>query len=115
MPQPNAQTFRRSVDSGLLLPPELSRERQVWTRDEWRLLERCTALLHGKGLALQMQCQHDACKKAILEPSRLGDGSFQLQCPHATRVMGKDSHAGVAPGFAGARVHRMKPPSRKHR
>lgn len=81
--------FRPSVDSGLILPEEQSRERQVWTRDEWRLLERATKMLKSHGLAVQLVCEHDACKGAALEPRRLRDGSFRLRCPHADRVLVK--------------------------
>jgi hypothetical protein len=86
---PQPETFRRSVDSGLLLPPELSRERQVWTKDEWRLLERLTKLLKARGVNIQLQCDHETCKGQPIEGSRLSDGSFQLRCEHADRVMVK--------------------------
>lgn len=89
MPAPSPDAFRRSVDSGLLLPPELSRERQVWTKAEWRLLERCTRMLESHDLRLQLQCTHDTCRQVPLVPSRLPGGDFQLACPHATRVMTK--------------------------
>lgn len=87
MPQP--EPFRRSVDSGLFLPTPLSRERQVWTRDEWKLLERCTKLLNSHGIQLQMQCARKTCQTKPLEASRLPSGEFQLRCAHADRVMTK--------------------------
>lgn len=81
--------FRPSVESGLVLPEPLSRERQVWTKDEWRLLERATAMLHRHGVTLFMRCDADTCQEAPLEPMRLADGSFQLRCAHMDRVMTK--------------------------
>lgn len=87
--QPQADAFRRSVDSGLLLPPELSRKRQVWTKDEWRLLERCTKLLKARGIQILLKCEHPTCQDLPIAGSRLPDGSFQLRCEHADRVMVK--------------------------
>ena len=87
---PEPSGFRQSVDSGLVLPARLSRERQVWTRDEWKLLERCTKMLSGpggKGLRLQLACTHEACQGKPLEPKRLADGSFRLRCEHADRII----------------------------
>lgn len=89
MPTPHAETFRRSVDSGLLLPPELSRERQVWTKQEWKLLERCTVLLHQKGVDLLMKCRHPKCADQPLQGQRVPGGDFHLRCEHADRVMTK--------------------------
>lgn len=83
------QGFRQSPNSGLIVPEAQSRERQVWTKDEWKLLERCTKLLHGHGIALLMKCRHEACKDSPLEPKRLRDGTFRLRCNHADRVMMK--------------------------
>lgn len=117
--QPNAQAFRQSVDSGLLLPPELSRVRHVLTRDQWRLLERCTKMLHdikrsdGYGVQLQLQCERKECHAAPLEGQRLQDGSFQLRCEHRDLVMDRDSTPAAPVGFD--RIRRVKPPSRKHR
>ena len=87
--RPNPKAFRQSVDSGLYLPPEISRSRTVWTRDEWRLLERCATMLARHGVKMQMQCKNPPCHAAPLEASRLRDGSFQLQCACTTHVMVK--------------------------
>lgn len=81
--------FRPSATSGLILPEELSRQRHVWTRGEWRLLERATVMLDRHGVDLLMQCRDDACRDHQLEPMRMLDGGFRLRCNHADRVMTK--------------------------
>ena len=117
---PEPSGFRQSVDSGLVLPARLSRERQVWTRDEWKLLERCTKMLSGpggKGLRLQLACTHEACQGKPLEPKRLADGSCRLRCEHADRIMDRElkSRTGKPIGFEAAHIGHFKPPSKKHR
>lgn len=89
MTPPVPSGFRQSVDSGLILPEPLSRGRQVWTRDEWRLLDRCTSMLDRHGVTLLMRCRETSCAGAPLEPQRLSDGSFRLRCAHLDRVMVK--------------------------
>lgn len=73
---------------GLLVPNELAeRERHVWTKDQKRLLDRCTNMLAKGGIALLMQCGNPDCKKAgPFQPQLLGDGSLQLQCEHADHL-----------------------------
>lgn len=76
--------------SGLIVPEaSVTRERQVWPRDEWRLLERATKMLGAHGVDLLLQCQHPSCIKAPLEPMRLPNGGFRLRCAHMDRVMTK--------------------------
>lgn len=81
--------YRPSVASGLLVPVESSRGREVWPRDEWRLLERATRMLGRHGIDLILQCQHPDCATTPLEPMRLDDGGFQLRCAHMDHVMTK--------------------------
>ena len=80
--------YRRAVTSGLIVPTPVSREGQVWTRAEWKLLNRCTALLKAKGMRQFMKCEHPSCATAPLEQIREGDG-FILRCAHADRVFMK--------------------------
>lgn len=81
--------FHHAPQSGLILPEAVARERQVWTKQEYRLLERLTGMLGQHGVDLLLQCQHPACSKTPLEPSRLPDGGFRLRCAHMDRVMTK--------------------------
>lgn len=75
--------------SGLLVPADIAREREVWTKDEWRLLERCTKMLKSHGVALQMQCENQSCQSQPMRGERLDDGGFRLRCVHADRLMTK--------------------------
>lgn len=77
----------RQTASGLIVPAESTRERQVWTKDEWKLLDRATRMLGGHGLSLLLECQHADCKGQRIERMRRPDGTPMLQCPHADRVV----------------------------
>lgn len=88
-PRAVSPRLRRNVDSGLILPEELSRATQVWTKDEWRRLERLTIMLDGHGIDMAMRCRNSACKDKPLEPMRLPDGGFRLRCQCTDRVMTK--------------------------
>jgi hypothetical protein len=85
----NAGAAFRTTNSGLFVPAELSRERQVWTKDEARLLERATKLLEGKGIRLFLGCMHDRCREAPIERMRAADGGLVLRCAHADRVLSR--------------------------
>jgi hypothetical protein len=92
MPQTDASVpsgFRRAVASGLILPEDISRTRDVWTRDEYRLLDRALKLFTAKGMGLLLKCDHPACKSAPIEKIRQPGGGFVLRCAHADRVFTK--------------------------
>lgn len=71
---------------GLLVPVEMPRDRQVWTKDEWRLLDRATKLLNARGIALQFQCMTPGCDAEPIERLRQPDGTIVLRCAHADRA-----------------------------
>jgi hypothetical protein len=71
---------------GILVPVAHERERQVWTKDEWRLLDRATKLLNSRGIALQFQCMHPGCDAEPIERLRHPDGGIVLRCAHADRT-----------------------------
>jgi len=71
--------------SGLLVPEDVAREREVWTRDEWKALEKVTKFLQGKGVELFMGCTHHDCKKLPIERIRRADGGLTLRCAHKDR------------------------------
>lgn len=91
MPTTNAAppTGFREHASGLIVPAELSRERQIWTREEWKLLNRVTKMLDGHGVSILLKCDQPACKAAPIQALRLPSGDFRLRCAHADRVMTK--------------------------
>lgn len=80
------ETFRRNA-SGLLVPAEISREREVWTRDEFKLLDRVARFLAGKGVDMFFGCPVDGCKGAPIERIRNADGGLTLRCAHKDRVV----------------------------
>lgn len=72
--------------SGLIVPEEHSRARKVLTKDDGRLLERCTKMLAREGIKLFLGCVEPGCKHAPMERKRLRNGDFVLECAHATFV-----------------------------
>jgi hypothetical protein len=62
------------------------RTRQVWTRDEWRLITRVVAFLQGKDVAVVLGCRERACQG---EPLRLiqGPHGLVLRCKCTDRVI----------------------------
>ena len=81
----------RETPSGLIVPSELSREREVWTWDEWRTLEKATKLLESRGLRLFLRCDHSRkCMAHPIERLRNPDGGLTLRCAHKDRVFRKD-------------------------
>lgn len=79
--------FARAPGSGLILPEEDARPRQVWTKDEARLLQRATRLLESRGVVLFLGCAEPGCADSPLRASRAADGSTILRCAHLDRVL----------------------------
>ncbi len=78
--------FREAIGSGLLLPTALSREREVWTHDEWRLLNRTSKLLRARGITMLLSCDHDQCRTiGPIARVPLPGGGVSLQCAHKSR------------------------------
>lgn len=88
---PNAATetlpagFRRTSESGLIVPAEVSREREVWSRNEWKILERATKLLQARDIQIFFRCNRKACQSAPIQRVRRPDGGISLECDHKTR------------------------------
>lgn len=80
------QGFHPSASgSGLVVPEELARERETWTRDEWRLIDRLMKIMRSRNLAVTLHCNDERCKGAEIEVLQGGAG-FSWQCKHKTRV-----------------------------
>jgi hypothetical protein len=73
--------------SGLFVPEELKRERETWTYDDWKVLERATKLLSSRGLMLFLGCPEEGCKGREIERIRNLDGGITLRCNHKDRVV----------------------------
>lgn len=75
----------REHASGLIVPAELSREREVWTREEWRAIDKATKFLESKGVTVFLGCSDERCRKAPIERIRRLDGGLTLRCSHRDR------------------------------
>lgn len=71
--------------SGLYVPTEAVRDRQKWTRDEWKLLDRATRVMGRHGLTVMLECQEPGCKGTPIERFRRPDGGITLRCAHLDR------------------------------
>jgi hypothetical protein len=86
-PEPEAAGFRRNPATGLILPTELSRQREVWTKTEHTLLARATKLLKARGLQILLRCEETSCQSApIMRRRDPQSGDIHLECAHKTRV-----------------------------
>lgn len=84
------RTYRPSASgSGLILPEEIARERQVYSKAEWMVLERATKLLARMGISLFLKCDTPACVSAPIERLRRLDGGITFRCQHADREFRK--------------------------
>jgi len=79
--------FRHAPASNLILPDALSREREVWTEDEGRLLDRATKLLTEKGIVQFLKCPHPACVDGPIVAVRTDARGIILRCHHRDRVL----------------------------
>lgn len=84
-----APTGFRAHASGLMVPDELSREREVWSKDEWNVLERATKLLASRGMTVFFGCSDPRCRQAPIERLRRTDGGITLRCAHKDREFRK--------------------------
>lgn len=81
---PVQDPYRRHA-SGLLVPADISREREVWTRAEWKAIEKATKLLESRGVHVYLGCPENTCKANPLERIRRTDGGITLRCNHKDR------------------------------
>lgn len=80
--------FKRHA-SGLFVPEEVSREREVWTRAEWKTVDRATMFLKGRGLTVFFSCTDQRCQAGPIEKRENLDGTVTLRCAHKDRVLMK--------------------------
>lgn len=78
--------FRESA-TGLIVPEAHSRKRELWTRDEWKTIDRATKLLEARGVSVFFGCPH--CPGAPMERIRRNDGGLTLQCDCTAREFTK--------------------------
>lgn len=86
---PLPEPFKRHA-SGLYVPEEVSREREVWTRAEWKTVDRATKFLMSRGLTVHFGCMDDRCRLTQIEKRENLDGTVTLRCAHKDRVLIKE-------------------------
>lgn len=77
--------FRRH-DSGLFVPADISREREVWTKADSKILDRALALLQSRHLTVLMRCDEPKCRGSKLERIKGVGTEYTLRCPHKDRI-----------------------------
>ena len=77
--------FRQHA-SGLYVPEDVSRAREVWTREELRLVDRATKLLTSRGMAVMFACTDTKCENVKIERVQGLAGDYILRCAHKDRV-----------------------------
>ena len=74
-------------DSGLLVPEEFKRQREVWSREELRTIDKATKLLESRGVLVYLGCVDPACRQnGPMERIRSLDGGITYRCSHKDRV-----------------------------
>lgn len=81
--------FRQSATSPIYVPEPLSRVREVWTDAEYRLMQRMTALLNARGVAVFFGCTDARCRHEPVQRLVNADGGITLRCAHKDRVFVK--------------------------
>jgi hypothetical protein len=75
--------FRRAGSSLLIVPASLERHRQVWTRDEFKSIDRTIKLLNSRGVKVTMTCKGAECHGDI---ERVDGDDPILRCDCTDRV-----------------------------
>lgn len=78
-------TFREH-ESGLYVPDEVSRTREVWTKQEVRLVNRTTTLLKSRGIQVMFACTSKQCADTAITRVPGLTGDFVLRCECKDRI-----------------------------
>lgn len=81
--------FRQSPASGLIVPEAQSRERQVWTNDEARLLDRAFRLLTARGVQFALGCATCQGSEKALKMTKNVAGERIARCGHLDRILSR--------------------------
>lgn len=79
----------RARASGLLVPEEISRGREVWPWSEIRELNKVIRMVNARHVSLLLKCEEPGCPAPKLERIDNPDGGFTLRCAHLDRVFTK--------------------------
>lgn len=66
--------------SGLLVPESVARRREVWTREDWKVVNRAAKVLNDRHVGTLMRCRVPECPSPVLEATRELDGGLLLRC-----------------------------------
>lgn len=72
--------------SGLVVPTEVARVREVWTNDERKLLARALGLCGAHQVLVGLQCGRPGCPEPIIRRVETPEG-FALRCGCVERVI----------------------------
>lgn len=84
--------FEPHVESGLLVPSAVARQRQAWPEGSRRLLDRTAKLLARNGLDFTLECQNPKCLATKLERIDQPDGGYLLRCSCTDRVFVRSAY-----------------------
>lgn len=76
----------REHASGLYVPASVSREREVWPRDEWRIVDKAVKILKAHGIQFAFRCGTETCGDPVLKVVReAASGGRVWRCGHKDR------------------------------
>lgn len=75
----------RPTASGLIVPDEVSRVREVLTRDDWKVIDRAMKVLKSRGIAATMRCLTEGCTNVAVGHNDAGERV--ISCDHRHLVL----------------------------
>ncbi len=73
--------------SGLIVPAAVAKRREVWTRDEWKTIDRAAGHLAAHRVTLGMRCVAEDCPAPRMAPELAPSGDLMLICGCTERVL----------------------------
>ncbi len=84
----------RTHASGLIVPEEVSRKREVWTPEETRLLDRTVQMLKRKKMQWAVGCETCQGDAKLMTYTRSIDGNRVARCGCTDRILTKAFRVG---------------------
>jgi hypothetical protein len=81
--EPTPAGFREG-NSGLIVPADLSRDRETWTDEDAKILVKATAIVNASGWYLTFTCPHERCRSQPIVVNKPVPGGMELECQHKT-------------------------------
>ena len=86
-PEPALPDGFRQTNSGLIVPEDVSREREVWTDQERMIFQKAVDLATRKGLLMVFTCPHARCAQHAQVRLLATPGGQELVCEHKRRLL----------------------------